>query len=146
MPNRTGMLKPGLHCMGGEQQVADVFDFRGDLVEFFRDQPPLFLSHDKGNTAGTHQTFSEPVAAKNLQQVEKIAAHPAEIGRRRVEGDIAAQGPEVAEVIGYAFKLEGDGPHQPGTSIDLESGQGLEEPGSSRDCDRLPYLRRWPRR
>ena len=49
-----------------------------------------------------------PVAAQRQEQVEAVAAHPAEIRGGGLIGDVAGDGAEIAEVIGEPLELERD--------------------------------------
>jgi hypothetical protein len=85
----------------------------------------VVVVHGEPDAAGSHQAFAEAVAAKEQGHVEKISAHAAAIIGRRQKGHIAAQGAQVAHMVGDALQFQADGADDLGPGIHRYAAKGL---------------------
>jgi hypothetical protein len=66
----------------------------------------VVVVHGKPDAAGPHQPLAKAVAAEQQAHVEKITAHAAAVIGRRQKGHIAAQGAQVAHMVGDALQFQ----------------------------------------
>jgi hypothetical protein len=80
-----------------------------------------------GNRTPPGRTSPLPKRLPHIQQghVEKIAAHAAAVIGRRQKGDIAAQGAQVAHMVGDALQFQSDGADDLGPGIRPVCREGL---------------------
>ena len=79
-------------------------------------KPREQVSHCRGHrrrqveadTAGPNEPTAIAVAGQRHEHVETLATHATEERRRRLIGDIAGDGAQIADVVGEPFKFEGD--------------------------------------
>ena len=95
-----------------EEQVTDLLDVAAQVLQPREEAGRHLRGEVEFDAAGPRQTAAEAVTGQLQQEVEAIAAHPAEVRRRRGEGDVAGQRAEIAEVVGQPFELESDAAHR----------------------------------
>ena len=78
-----------------------------------------------GDSPGSDQATAETTATENLAQVEIFPSDSSEISRGRIKGHIKAESAEVADMVGYSFKIKANGSYDLRTLIAAEAGQGF---------------------
>ena len=96
------------------------------FFDFGADDLPLLSGHGVGDAAWPNQAFAESVAAQRQQQIEEFAPDTAEIGGGRIEGNIAAQGAEITDMIGDPLQFQSNGSDSTGARFDRKPGQSLD--------------------